>query len=489
MNNRFILGFVTVATIVLAVMAALHLVGGGSFSSTVALFGMIAVLVFAAMLSLHNYWVALMLLGNIWVTALPIPLLDILQAGLILQLTIVALAWAERIIMKRSVHMHLFMGDRAMILYASILLFQLIVQHPGSARLGGSGGLGVMIYYAVAGWVFLGTLFVALSDWDMAKNTRLYFWVSLALVVYLIFNRLSYGNPRPLFGLYGTVGFPFFAFALTLSMRRVAERRGGALFALLIICLTLVSALYSQFRACPYIAVGMILAVAVIIRVRFSFVMVLIGMLLLAVVTINLIPDAAIPNSIRRTISTIRAVNPAASDEWVSGGEFGWEFEFRADLWNRALRDIKAHPLTGSGWTFSFDEIVAAVGKGGDEGIKSSNALSGGYHNGLMTLAAKSGIPAALVFTFGYFAILIRFIRNVPKERNARTLAAVLTGSLVGTTVIFLTNGGGAESVAFAVILGIMSACTQKWRAALVVPEEARRPVPGMPLPAFRPTR
>ena len=114
---------------------------------------------------------------------------------------------------------------------------------------------------------------------------------------------------------------------------------------------------------------------------------------------------------------------------------------------------------------------------GGQEGLKSSNALSGGYHNGLITLAAKSGLPAALCFLFAYVYLVLRFLRRIPENMDSRLLAAVLTGTLAGETVVFLTNGGGQQSVHLAVILGVMSVCVHRWQQRQNAPAVAPVPV------------
>ena len=478
MNNRFVLALITVVVIATAVFGSLHLLGGGAFSSTVAYLSLGALMALSIVFKLRKYWVGLLLLGNLWVNSVDMPLLDNFTCGVILQAGLIALAWAERIISKQRMDLRITLGDRAMLVVAFIMLAQLIVEHPGSARLGGAGGLGQMIYYVFAGWYFWGAFTLARDNWDEQVAMRWLFWASVVFSVATIGRRILTGVERPFFGLFWTVGFPMFAWLLAKVMQRWIARRGTIVAVMAAILVVLAASIYSPYRACPFIALLMIVSVAIIFRLRLGFWCLIVTMLAGALLIARSLPESTIPESARRTLSTLRPIDTAQMMN-REPGEYGWEFSFRADLWNRAKADIRMHPFVGAGWVFSFDEIIAAVAHGGAEGIKSSNALSGGYHNGLLAMAAKSGLPVALAFSFGYLFLLLRFLRRIPKDATSRMLSAVLVGTLMGETVVFLTNGGGQQSVRLAVFLAVMSACTQRWAARQAAAAEAESPAPA----------
>ncbi len=465
MNNRFILALTTVVAIAAAVLGALQLSGAGSAFTLVALLSLGTLFGLSLLFTCRKYWVGILLLGNLWSASLSFPLLDNFTCGVVLQSVLVCLAWAEIIILKRKLNFRICAGERAMLLFGCIMLLQLIIEHPGSARLGGAGGLGQMIYYVIAGWMYWGTVMLARYDWDEVVATRWFLWASIWFSSNMVGTRLLYGVDRIFLSIFWSAGFPMFAYLLGKTMQRWMLRK-TTVFAVLGATLVVLSAsFYAAYRACPYIAIFMIFFVGVIFRIRYRYWFMIMTILLGAFLVAIALPENKIPESMRRTLSTLRAINPENMLN-RDPGEYGWEFSFRADLWARAKEDMRSHPLLGSGWVFSFDEIVAAVAQGGVEGIKASNALSGGYHNGLITLAAKSGLPAALAFLFAYIHILIRFLRRIPANMDSRLLAAVLTGTLTGETVVFLTNGGGQQSVHLAVLLAIMSACVHRWAAS-----------------------
>jgi hypothetical protein len=485
MNNRLILAMTTVIAIAAAVFGTLSWISG-SFFSSVTLMSMIGAFGLSLLFHLRKHWVALLLVGNLWNIRSGLPLLDTLTYGVILQLVIVCLAWAERIILKKQTIWVLNVGDRAMLLFGVILLIQLIVEHPGSARLGGPGGLGQMIYYVIAGWIYIGGLALAQDEWTEKSAVRWYICASLVFECMGIITRGLEGNYNAFFNVFWIVGFPLFAGMVAWIMQRWKTGKTTIFSVLAIVLFILGISFYAQFRTCPYIALIMIFGIALIYRLRFRFWVIMTALMVGGMLLLQVLPVYSIPQTMRRTLSTFRPFDRASmrqDDAYL--GEFGWDSEFRIDLWNRAKLEISAHPWRGAGWGFSFEDIFAAVARGGQEGIKSSNALAGGYHNGMFTLAAKSGLPVALLWGFAYVYLLLRFLCRIPKERDSKILAAVLIGTLAGETVVFLTNGGGPECVHMAIFLAIMSALSKRWDATQKAAVEVVAPAPapaGMPI-------
>ena len=463
MNNRFILALTTVLAIATAVFGALRLTGGSSILNTISLISIVIILSLSVLFRIRRDWLAVLLIGSMWGSMVNLPLLDIFSYGFITQMTILALTMAERIILKRRAVWHPNLGEKAMLLFGALLTLQMIIEHPGSARLGGAGGLGQMIYYVSAGWVFFGARILTQNEWDEGRTVRWLAFGSFAFTLYIALSRVVFGSSlSPFFTLFWSAGFPMFAFILGWTIQRWMDRKATIFAVVLAILFVLAASLYSQFRACPYIAIIMIFLIAVVMRARTRFWFIMVGVFVGVLLLASMAPQQLIPEKMRRSLSTWRVIDRGYMTTDVAG-EFGWEFEFRATLWNMAKQDIQKHPLFGSGWVFSFDEIISAVGQGGLEGVISSNALSGGFHNGMLTLAAKSGLPVALTFIFAYIYILMRFLRCIGRAVNSRLLGSVLVGTLVGETVVFLTNGGGQESVHMAVLLAVMSACSQRW--------------------------
>jgi hypothetical protein len=86
-------------------------------------------------------------------------------------------------------------------------------------------------------------------------------------------------------------------------------------------------------------------------------------------------------------------------------------------------------------------------------------AVSGGYHNGLLTLAVFCGIPAALMFAVALLLTAKKFIRMLPGLDNVwlKYLSVSVMAAFVPYTFHMLINGSGPQIFKLCVMMGGMN--------------------------------
>ena len=179
---------------------------------------------------------------------------------------------------------------------------------------------------------------------------------------------------------------------------------------------------------------------------------------LLTLVTITTVFPTLVPNSAKRTLSLISTdIVSSNSSEY---GETGWESDWRTTLARIAWHDIKKHPIVGTGFSFSFEELQynAQISRLGDSARFGGLLSSGGYHNSILFLAVKIGIPATLAFIFALINIFYRFIIFAKHRENdeLKIFCVGLSAVLVCTLGKMLTNGGPLDIFNISIIIATM---------------------------------
>jgi hypothetical protein len=173
-----------------------------------------------------------------------------------------------------------------------------------------------------------------------------------------------------------------------------------------------------------------------------------------------------IPLSAIRAMSTFLPAESAHNLQRMHDvqGEMGWTADWRKNMTDLAWRDIRMHPFIGKGFSYSFNEIASAVwAQGGEFGAQSGLyqglAVSGGYHNGLLTLAVFCGIPAALLFAAALLLTSKKFVVVLPGLNNIwlKYLSVSVMASFVPYTFHMLINGSGPQIFRLCVMMGGMN--------------------------------
>jgi len=179
-------------------------------------------------------------------------------------------------------------------------------------------------------------------------------------------------------------------------------------------------------------------------------------------VMLQLGPDL-LPGMVRRSVSLVIPISEAEQQQIrgeVGSSEFGFENEFRKRLYARAMEDIQANPFFGSGFTFETEELMKLY-TGADPLEERIDRLSatGAFHNCLLTIAAFSGLPAAIFFTLGSLWLLGKATycaRRCPDPMQKLLLVALIgmVPPLYGHMVL---NGAGQDFFRTCLILGVIN--------------------------------
>jgi hypothetical protein len=230
----------------------------------------------------------------------------------------------------------------------------------------------------------------------------------------------------------------------------------------LMIGLLLLASYVSARRAAPFAALASILVIVYCYKqMRRVFLVVLV----VAPVLFGyfFLKPEKIPLSMARTLSTVLPTS-ATYDlrNRYALGEMGFENEWRSRLAKMAWGDIKRHPLVGRGFSYTFDDIVAAVstvGQSRQDALYEGLALSGGYHDGILTMAAFCGVPAAATMVAGMLSLFAIFVWKLRRQAPSplKMFSAGVAGTFVACFVQMATNGSGPAIYIVCALLAVMN--------------------------------
>lgn len=439
--------------------------GFGALTKLAPILGVAALII---VISYQRYWVGILLAVQATVWSPPIPVFDRLGGNLLVALLILG-AFIPTAILKRNIvgkiHNHLsslMMGGLLV-----IVIGWFVMDPPGSARLGATGGLGEAFAILMGVIAYFVVPYIVAQEWDVKKNWRGYVLITfIAVLPIFIINIKRLGNPGSL-NLFSQPMWFFAPVVLCPIFRRYGEKihRNASKYFNLSIPAVMVMSVLSAQRSRPFYAVFMLLIIAHAYGLKKVLIKRLVILAIPAFLLMVTFPQF-IPSSAIRALSTVLPTDVATylyrtHDE---RGEMGWTADWRKNMTELAWRDIRRNPVTGKGFSYSFDEIASAVwAQGGEFGAQSGLyqglAVSGGYHNGLLTLAVFCGIPAALMFAIALILTPQKFIMVLPGLNNVwlKYLSVSLMASFVPYTFHMLINGSGPQIFRLCVMMGGMT--------------------------------
>jgi O-antigen ligase len=142
------------------------------------------------------------------------------------------------------------------------------------------------------------------------------------------------------------------------------------------------------------------------------------------------------------------------------GGAMGWADDFRLKLYEYAWDKIKEHPVAGNGFILDVSEAVGILTVYNEDAKIELLAFGGSYHNTILELAVKLGLPAAFIFCFIAVIIPYRLYRQllVAPPGEIKTWGMALLAFWVANTGMLLMNGSSREFFACMVVNGFMAA-------------------------------
>jgi hypothetical protein len=418
--------------------------------------------VFTNIIKSRDYWLIIGLGATLYVSKIPLPILDALHIGYLVNAMLLGLLFAE-LAMKKLVLPRIFdtFPNRCMALFAMIITARFMIDRPGSGAMGGTGGLSSALPALLAGWCFF-SIYVLARDFKISiKQFRILYAMAIIGLVHIIYKNAFYFMPKGHFisifpyPSVWVIGF----FPLSNLMHKIKEKDDITLnikiYAISVVIILL--SVISKNRAPILYAPAALLVIYWCYRkVNRYIIIVFLG--LLTLITATTFFPSAIPKSAVRTLSLVSSqLTNSTTDEY---GETGWQSDWRATLARIAWEDIKRHPITGKGFAFSFEELQynAQIASTGDAGRFGGLLSSGGYHNSILFLAVKVGIPAALVFVLALINIFYRFLKfsRYTQDEKLKPFCVGLSAVFVCTLAKMLTNGGPIDAFSTSIIMATM---------------------------------
>lgn len=362
------------------------------------------------------------------------------------------------------------------VLFATVFLViigRTLVDRPGSARIGESGGLGeavILCSTAVCFWASAVSV-QWVNDWKKAWRVLL----AVGTIGWIIETAALFLDPRREVDLVGPSYFLFLVPVWLLSGLLVAwwvERRsalesvgtrgvaeGSWWGDLPVLAIPIVLSATAPHRSRPLFALGIVLVICWLYRRFLRGLFTLVPVLSLVLVAIVWKGTGLLPESTQRSLSIF---STTVASGLPKGVEIGWQSEFRGAMYRLSWEQIKRRPLTGVGFDFKTQDIESlAPWTGIDANKRNLEGLAltiGGYHNSLVELTVVCGIPTAALLILGLGTVLLRYVvlvRSLPFGPEKRFYAA-LAGYSVAITGQMLMNGGGLQLVVICTIVGGM---------------------------------
>jgi len=470
MNSPLTRAFFIVAYAILLMWSITKILGHSVFDYMLVI-GVLSPLLLMFFMNMRGIWFGILTGSLVLNVKLGVPLLDRLGFSLFVGGALLALMLGE-VAMRRtkkrsesSVPIRLWLGLLA------IVMVRFILDRPGSARMGGVGGLGQAIQYAVGVWMF----FVA--RWVITKTTNWKAQIPVILVLAAVTILNSYAKLT-------AAGYSIFqgffyhrhmwvVAAIILSMVVCSDKEPGRkkMFFVLSSAVFFVFGVLSHHRSRPVYALITTLAIADVARLfdrKKMLAFAAAGYLGLLVMT-GLMGDY-VPVVIARPLSLITPIEVAD----VSGegaGELGWESGFRAEMYRLGWENIRKKPWSGKGFSYSYEEVMKVVALQStsyrNRANQASLAMAGGYHNTLLALTVFCGIPAGILFLLPCFIIFPKFYRQArdglwKEDKYARIFTLFTIGLFVPSIGQFFLNGAGHDFFVISTLLGFMYGMIEK---------------------------
>jgi hypothetical protein len=427
---------------------------------------------------LQEYWIIIGLLATIPTSIIPLPRLDALSFNYVINGGISCLVIAGITINKR-LDRRVFEGfpSKVMLIFFLYSAARLITDHPGAGSTGVTGGLSSALPVVLSGICYFSTIHLTLKlDIKQKHIKALFIGFAVCIVEVLYKNLMKF---IPLGGFISVFSFPVMWFISMLAVTYPLNKAKDNIFKneLFLTILSIGIILFSLIskNRLPLITVTIALGLAYnLYHATYKYIRILVPaaivIVFLAIFTPDLIPKSAI-----RTLSLV-APEHFLNVKTSEMGEIGWESNWRTTLARIAWYDMKENPLTGKGFAFSFEELQynAQIARLGESARFGGLLSSGGYHNSILFLGVKLGIPITILFILALINIYFRFL-VFSKHMNCtlkKQFCVMLATSFICVLGKMLTNGHALDVFNISIMLGIMQGLM------LQKPEEQNNDIP-----------
>lgn len=451
MDKRLGIIFWGLAGFALLFGASISIVKGGLFNLAQAVL-FLAPFIFILFIGCRNYWhvlIPVFLVAN--QVTIPIYGLKQMTLGLVL-----LLAAATILILDRAIHFlaekeRSNWADKLVLVIALILTARLIHDRPGFIALGaGEGGFITSFTFVMASWFY----FTAQRVASMGKFTRKQLQWAASGVLLIGLHDLIKGDQTRFFWrpLGGASFWMLCAMLLALLATSTVQQRRTLWF---YICslMFMAGAILSGYRSRLFFYFTEMVAVSWFAR-RLKKNLLVVGVAGVAGLLLVISVSGEIPDLMRRFFSLFMEVDAGST---FTGGAMGWTDSFRAELARLAWLEIQNHPWVGSGFGLNVSEAIGVLMTSA-RGRFDLLAMSGAYHNSILMLAVKAGVPVALLFCIVSIVIPFKFAKKIfhCAASDFRTWGMAIFAFWCANMFMLQVNGGPSEYFTCMVLNGYM---------------------------------
>jgi hypothetical protein len=344
--------------------------------------------------------------------------------------------------------------DRASLIIALILTVRLVYDHPGFVALGmEEGGFISSFTYTMAAWFYFTVQRMAAGGTFTRKQLRL-----AAAAVFLIGTLVvikSVGSGILITRFFGGPEFWMLCAMLISLLATSSSQQRRTLLFYLTGFVFLALGLISTFRSRVFFFMAEIFSVSMFMK-RFRETLLIVGLGGVAGVVLMISVSGEVPAIMRRFLSLFMDTGQMYLEG--TGGAYGWEDSFRSELYRLAWLQIQIHPFAGSGFGLNVSEAIGVLSGSGDTTLNLL-AFAGSYHNSVVALAVKAGLPAAILFSVVSIAVPVRFMRSIFRTDTSdfRVWEMAVFAFWCANTGMMLMNGGPLQFFAGMILNGYMT--------------------------------
>lgn len=348
------------------------------------------------------------------------------------------------------------LADRLISLTSMIVTLRLLYDRPGFVALGmGQGGFIRALTLTSATWFYFTVrIFVAQAKFSRKQLVN----VARAVMVVCVITLYKGSKTGVYIGRYfgGEQFWMLCALMISLLATSTNAQKRQLLFYLTSLCFLLVAAL-SQFRSRIFFFAAEVFSVAFYMG-RFRRTVAIVGICGAVGVVGIIAATGRLPSSMARVASLVVQVEKVELKEGSgTTGSYGWEDTGRAELYEAAWKEIKQSPLVGNGLGLDVMEAVGVLATTRRAEVELL-ILSGSYHNSIVMIAVKCGVPAAIMVSWALLYIIRRYMRWLRNVDNLeiKTWGMALVAFWFANTFMMLMNGGPNEFFAELILSGFM---------------------------------
>ncbi len=453
--------FCAFIVITISQVALIKIIKGGRFDALQAAL-LISPFVVIFIYSLRDYWFSILIGLLVLNFAFPVFPLDRLKVPVLAVSVILGFYFLDLAISKGQKAGYANLLTKLMLLLAIGITLRIIIDPPGSARVGSSGGMREAMLYLIGAWGYFAMRLIGEKCTYNKKHIHLILSIALLSLIYAILRSAIFSTKFYMGLFYHRQMWLIAPIVLSLIISSSSINYSKRRWFIIAGFLFIMFAILALHRSRPVFAFMTVLTISNIYgQLRKT----VIALSLIGFITLGgmlIINKGILPKSIQRSVSIIVPISEEIKNRGV---EYGWRSRFRLEMSKLAWMDIKKNPLAGKGFKFSKAELLAADP---DQIIRKSRtmalSLTGGYHNSVIALAVFCGIPLAILFFVNSLFISGKFLIFATdlEYGNIKLISAVVAGFFVASFGQMLMNGAGYDFFCTCILLGAMAGIMNK---------------------------